>query len=80
MHRCMHAKSLQSYPTLFDLTDCSPLGSSIHGVHSGEEYWSGFPCPQGDLPDPGIKPGSPTLQTDSLPSKLPDAGLLKNVL
>ena len=59
MHRCMHAKSLQSYPTLCDLTDCSPLGSSIHGVHSGEEYWSGvpFPTPR-DLPDPGIEPMS----------------------
>ena len=25
-----------------------------------------------DLPDPGIKPGSPALQEDSLPSELPD--------
>ena len=34
---------------------------------SKQEYWSGlsFPSP-GDLPDPGIKPGSPTLQADSL--------------
>ena len=29
---------------------------------SGQEYWSGLPCPPpGDLPDPGIKPGSPAL-------------------
>ena len=27
-----------------------------------------FPYP-GDLPNPGIKPGSPTLQTDSLPAE-----------
>ena len=35
---------------------------------SRQEYWSGllFPSP-GDLPDPGIKPGSPALQADSLP-------------
>ena len=33
-------------------------------------YWSGFPSP-GDLPNPGIKPRSPTLQVDSLPSELP---------
>ena len=35
---------------------------------SRQEYGSGllFPSP-GDLPDPGIKPGSPALQTDSLP-------------
>ena len=31
-----------------------------------QEYWSGLPCPPpGDLPDPGIEPGSPTLQADS---------------
>ena len=29
---------------------------------SRQEYWSGLPCPSpGDLPDPGIEPGSPTL-------------------
>ena len=34
------------------------------------EYWSGqlFPSP-GDLPNPGIKPRSPTLQADSLPAE-----------
>ena len=37
-----------------------------------QEYWSGFPSPSpGDLPDPGIKPGSPALQEDSLPSEPP---------
>ena len=30
---------------------------------------------QGDLPDPGIKPGSPALQADSLPSKPPEEPL-----
>ena len=37
---------------------------------SRQEYWSGltFPSP-GDLPNPGIKPGSPALQTDALPSE-----------
>ena len=37
-----------------------------------QEYWSGltFPSP-GDLPDPGIGPGSPVLQADSLPSDTP---------
>ena len=39
---------------------------------SRQEYWSGLPFPSpGDLPNPGIKPGSPALQTDALPSKLP---------
>ena len=35
------------------------------------EYWSGYEDP-GDLPDPGIEPGSPVLQLDSLPTELPD--------
>ena len=37
-----------------------------------QEYWSGltFPSP-GNLPDPGIKPGSPALQADSLSSDPP---------
>ena len=36
---------------------------------SRQEYWSGLPCPPpGDLPNPGIEPRSPVLQTDSLPS------------
>ena len=37
---------------------------------SRQEYWSGLPLPSpGDLPDPGMKPGSPALQADSLPSE-----------
>ena len=36
------------------------------------EYWSGVPfLSPGDLPDPGIEPGSPTLQADSLLSEPP---------
>ena len=37
-----------------------------------QEYWSGlvFPSP-GDLPNSGIKPRSPALQADSLPTELP---------
>ena len=32
-----------------------------------QEYWSGLPFPSpGDLPEPGIKPGCPALQADSL--------------
>ena len=37
---------------------------------SRQEYRSGLPFPSpGDLPDPGIEPGSPILQVDSLPSE-----------
>ena len=39
---------------------------------SRQEYWSGLPFPSpGDLPDPGIKPRSPTLQPDDMPSEPP---------
>ena len=41
---------------------------------SRQEYWSGLPfLSPGDLPDPGIKPGSLALQADSLPSEPPGA-------
>ena len=41
-------------------------------VLSRQEYWSGLPCPPArDLPNPGIKPRSPTLQVESLPSEPP---------
>ena len=37
-----------------------------------QKYWCEltFPSP-GDLPDPGIEPGSPALQADALPSEPP---------
>ena len=39
---------------------------------SRQEYWSGLPCPlPGGLPNPGIKPRSPTLQADSLLTEPP---------
>ena len=39
---------------------------------SRQEYWTGLPLPSpGDLPDPGMKPGSPALQADILPSEPP---------
>ena len=39
---------------------------------SRQEYWSGLPFPSpGDLPNPGIKPRSPALQTDALLSEPP---------
>ena len=38
---------------------------------SRQEYWSGLPFPSsGDLPAPGIKPRSPALQADFLPTEL----------
>jgi len=38
---------------------------------SRQEYWSGLPFPSlGYLPSPGIEPGSPALQADSLLTEL----------
>ena len=38
---------------------------------SRQEYWSGLPRSPLDLPKSGIKPKSPTLHVDSLPSEPP---------
>ena len=47
---------------------------------SRQEYWSGLPFPSpGDLPDPGIKPGSPSLQADALTSEPPGKPTFKYV-
>ena len=55
--------------------DCRLSGSYVHGF-SRQEYWSGLPFPfPGDLPDPGIKPGFPALQADSIPSELAENGI-----
>ena len=48
---------------------------------SRQEYLSGSPFPSpGDFPEPEIKPGSPALQADSLPSELPGKPLTLYVL
>ena len=45
---------------------------------SRQEYWSGLPVPSpGNLPGPGIEPGSPALQADALPSELPKSLLTR---
>ena len=57
------------------LTLCSPMNHSPQAPlfmgFSRQECWSGLPFPSpGDLPNPEIEPGSPTLQADSLLSEL----------
>ena len=48
---------------------------------SRQECWSGLPFPPpGDLPDPGIEPGSPTLQVDALLSEPPGKLFLPAIL
>ena len=43
---------------------------------SRQANWSGLPFPSpGDLPNPGLEPGSPALQADALPSERPNEGI-----
>ena len=67
---CMCAKSLQLCLTLCNPMDCSPPGSSVHGVLQARilEWVAIYPPPQ-DPPSSGIKPWSPALWADSLPSE-----------
>ena len=52
-------ESLQSCPTLFDPVDCSPPGSSVHGILKARILeWVAMPSSRGSLPDPGIEPRS----------------------
>ena len=54
-----------------DTTDYNPPGSFVHGV-SRQEYCSGKPFfSRENLPDSGIKPRSPILWANSLPSEPP---------
>ena len=67
----------ESCLTLCDPMDCSPPGSSVHADSPGRNTRAGLPGPPpGDLPNPGIKPRSPTLQVDSLLSE--PQGKLRN--
>ena len=65
------AKSLsrvQLFATPWTVVHQAPLSM----VFFMQEYWDGLPFPSpGDLPDPGMKPGSPALQADALPSEPP---------
>ena len=67
---CMDAQALQTRLTLHDPGDCSPPGSSAHGILLARILeWVAMP-PPGDLPDPRIEPTfpeSPALQAGSLP-------------
>ena len=59
----MHVKSLQSCLTLWDPVDCSPQGSSVHGILQARILeWVAMLSSRGSS-----QPRSPTLQADSLP-------------
>ena len=47
-----------------------PRQAPLSKGFSRQEWWSGLPFPPPrDLPNPGVEPGSPALQADSLPSE-----------
>ena len=60
-----------SQARLFEPMDCSPPGSSVHGILQARTLQRVASSLSRDLPDPGIKPGSPTLQADSSLSEPP---------
>ena len=67
---CMliHLSHIQLFMTIWAVAHQAPLFMGF----SRQEDWSGWPLPSpGDLPNPGIEPRSPALQTDFLPFKPP---------
>ena len=65
MHACMLSGS--SCVPFFATPWIVAGQASLSMGFSRQEYWSGLLCPPpGDLPNPGIKPGSPALQANSL--------------
>ena len=60
--------SVSLFATPWTVAYCAPPSMEL----SRQGYWSWLPFPSpGDLPDPGIEPGSSTLQADTLPSERP---------
>ena len=80
----VRAKKVRVLVTQSCLTLCTPLDCVAHHSplsmeFSRQGYWSGLPFPSpGDLPDPGVKPEPPALQTDSLLSE-PSEGTSKPI-
>ena len=63
---CVSCLVVSDSATPWTVADQAPLSMGF----SRQEYWSGLPFPSpGNLLDPGIEPGSPALQADSLPSE-----------
>ena len=68
----------QTCPALCNPVDWGSPVYSVHGV-SQTRILEWLPFPSQDLPDPGIKPGSPALLTDSLPTE-PPGKLSRNII
>ena len=77
-HQVKETKSLSQvrvFVTPWTAAHQAPLSMGF----SRQEYWGGVPFPSpGDFPNPGIEPGSPALQADSLLSEPPGKGTIDN--
>ena len=73
---CAYTKLLRcfSHIQLRDPMDCSPPGSSVHGILQARIIleWVTIPFSR-DLSNPGIELGSPAPQADSLQSEPQDS-------
>ena len=55
---CLHVESLQSCLTLWEPKDCSPPGSSVHGILQASILeWVPMPSSRGSFPTQGSNPG-----------------------
>ena len=82
VHGILQARILEWIAFLFSMGSSQPRDRTqvsriaggfftIWATREAQEYWSGQPIPSpADLPDPGIEPGSPALQEDTLPTDL----------
>ena len=69
--KCHENEVAQWCPTLRDSMTIACQSPPMMGL-SRQEYWNGLPFPSpGDLPNSGIKRGSPALQADSLSCEPP---------
>ena len=65
---CESLSHVRLCATQWTVADQGPLAMDF----SRQEYWSGLPFPSpGDLPDPGIEPGSPASQMNILQPEPP---------
>ena len=71
------AKLCPTFATPWTVAHQSPLSMGF----SRQEYWNGLPFPSpGDLPDPGIEPGSPALHGGRGGVLRPSSILIKRIL
>ena len=83
VHGILHARMLERVDFPFSRGSSQPWEHRTQVSHiagrfftswatqHAKEHWGGYPIPfPVDLPDLGIKPGSPALQADSLPTEL----------